>query len=195
MFPIEEIEFSAQYFTDLVNAWGARGMAVIIGLMIVHAFIPFPAEFVAIAAGMCYGPLLGTLLTWLGAMLGGFLSFGLARWLGRPFVQRMLRAKALRTLDQWTDVEGVSTLLVSRLLPVIAFNLINYAAGLTKISWWTFTWTTGLGILPLTALMVIIGDQMIHMEWWMWIIISASVVLLWFAVRFATSRSIRTEKH
>ena len=149
MFPIGEIEFSAQYLTDLVNAWGSRGMAVIVVLMIIHAFIPFPAEFVAITAGMCYGPLMGTLLTWLGAMLGAFLSFGLARWLGRPFVERILRAKALRSLDQWTELEGTSTLLVSRLMPVIAFNLINYAAGLTRVSWWTFTWTTTIATLKI----------------------------------------------
>ena len=41
---------------------------------------------------------------------------------------------------------------------MISFNLINYAAGLTAISWWTFSWATGLGILPLTFLMVAGGD-------------------------------------
>ena len=35
--------------------------------------------------------------------------------------------------------------LFSRFLPVISFNLINYAAGLTAISWWTFSWATGIG--------------------------------------------------
>ncbi len=29
--------------------------------------------------------------------------------------------------------------LMARFIPVIAFNLVNYAAGLTRISWWTFT--------------------------------------------------------
>jgi len=29
----------------------------------------------------------------------------------------------------------------------------SYAAALTEISWWTFIWATGLGILPLTILL------------------------------------------
>ena len=47
-----------------------------------------------------------------------------------------------------------------RLIPVIAFNLINYAAGLARVRWWTFTWTTALGIVPLVFLMVAAGDQL-----------------------------------
>ena len=54
--------------------------------MVLHSFVPFPAEVVAMANGMLYGPLWGTLITWVGAMLGAYLAFGLARWLGRPFV-------------------------------------------------------------------------------------------------------------
>jgi membrane protein DedA with SNARE-associated domain len=40
-----------------------------------------------------------------------------------------------------------------------AAPLINYGAGLTKISWWTFTWTTGVGILPITIIMVTMGNN------------------------------------
>jgi uncharacterized membrane protein YdjX (TVP38/TMEM64 family) len=63
---------------------------------------------------------------------------------------------------------GAAVLLISRLIPVIAFNLINYAAGLAGISWWTFLWTTGLGILPLTALFTIMGDRLLTLPPWMW---------------------------
>jgi len=52
---------------------------------------------------------------------------------------------------------------------VISFNLINYAAGLTTISWWTFTWATALGILPLTCLMVLMEVKNVHQDvirWW-----------------------------
>ena len=48
---------------------------------------------------------------------------------------------------------------------MVSFNLINYAAGLTSVSWWTFLWTTGLGIAPLTFLMVFAGQQMMAGKW------------------------------
>lgn len=149
----------------MINEMGIWGQLVIIGLMIVHCFIPFPAELVALAAGSIYGTLHGTLLTWIGAMIGASLSFGLTRILGHPFVDWALPKKQRVMLDKWTEDQGTITLLISRFIPLIAFNLINYAAGLTKISWWTFLWTTGLGILPLTALMVHMGAQMQEFSW------------------------------
>jgi uncharacterized membrane protein YdjX (TVP38/TMEM64 family) len=61
---------------------------------------------------------------------------------------------------------------------VIAFNLINYAAGLTKVSWWTFLWTTGVGILPLTALMVYMGSHMRSLSWEWLLATSAACILV-----------------
>jgi uncharacterized membrane protein YdjX (TVP38/TMEM64 family) len=79
-------------------------------------------------------------------------------------------------------------LLVSRFTPVIAFNLINYAAGLTRISWSTFTWTTGLGILPLTVLMVVMGDNFDMLPLWGWLALFAGGLVLWFALRMGLRR-------
>ncbi len=69
---------------------------------------------------------------------------------------------------------------------MISFNLINYAAGLTAISWWTFTWATGFGILPLTFLMVLMGAGIWSGETntWLWLV-GAAVAgwLVWRVVR------------
>src|SRR5512138_704260 len=62
-----------------IRSWGAWGVAGSIGLMIVHSFVPFPAEIIALANGMLYGPLWGAVITWIGAMLGASVAFGLGR--------------------------------------------------------------------------------------------------------------------
>jgi uncharacterized membrane protein YdjX (TVP38/TMEM64 family) len=167
-----------------IESWGVWGVAGAILLMALHSFVPFPAEIVAMANGMLYGPLWGTLITWTGAMLGAYLAFGLARWLGRPFVLAMVAKRHHARLDDWVARQGGSVLFLSRFVPVISFNLINYAAGLTAISWWTFTWATGLGILPLTFLMVLMGDGMWsgEMSAWLWLLLAALVgSLIWWA--------------
>ena len=128
---------------------------------------------------MIYGPIWGTVITWAGAMCGAWLSFGLAKLFGRPLVGRLVSSRHMDRIDRWAEAQGAQTLLVARLMPVIAFNLINYGAGLTAISWWTFTWTTAIGILPLTALMVVAGDQMHHLSWVDWLLLSAAAVALW----------------
>ncbi|TAK83561.1 MAG: hypothetical protein EPO20_18135 [Betaproteobacteria bacterium] len=42
---------------ELIQSWGPWGVAASIGLMILHSFLPFPAEVIALANGMVYGPL------------------------------------------------------------------------------------------------------------------------------------------
>lgn len=151
------VDDSVQEIERLLEEWGAVAALVSIGLMIAHSFAPFPAEMLAVANGMLFGPVWGVVITWIGAMLGAWLAFALARTLGRPFVESMVPERRWHMLDRWSQRRGGAMLLVSRLIPVISFNLINYAAGLTTISWWTFTWATGLGILPITILAVLTG--------------------------------------
>ena len=168
-----------------IRSWGAWAAAGSILLMIAHSLIPFPAEFVTFANGMLFGPIWGVAITWVGAMLGASLAFALARWLGRPFVDAMMRDEHRAAVDRWARRQGVGVLLASRLMPLISFNVINYAAGLAPITWWTFLWTTGLGILPITTLLVVSGDQVWNGRGHAWIYLVAVAlagVLIWWLV-------------
>lgn len=166
----------------LIRSWGAWGMAASIALMVIHSFLPFPAEIVALANGLVYGPVWGAVLTWLGAMLGASAAFGVGRMLGRPFVQRFLPSEYKQRLADWSHTRGSITLLISRLIPVIAFNMINYVAALTEISWWSYLWATALGILPLTILFAILGDRMLSMPLWTWLVLGVGVAASWIAL-------------
>lgn len=178
-----DLDISAHGFEEAIRALGMWGVLASIGFMVLHSFIPFPAELVAIANGMIYGPVVGTLITWTGAMLGASVAFCLARTLGRPFVERMVSRNNWQRLDEWAAQDGWRVVLVSRLIPVIAFNMVNYAAGLTRLTWWQFLWTTGIGILPLTLLMVIMGDNIESLGWGSWLLLLVGGVALWFVVR------------
>ena len=172
---------SVEEVVQLVRAAGLWGVSASIGLMVIHSFVPFPAELVAIANGMVYGTVLGIAITWVGAMLGAFLAFGLARRFGRPFVRRALAPRNMERVDAWVAHYGGGALLFSRFIPLIAFNLINYAAGLAGVSWWTFAWTTGVGILPVTSLMVIMGDQLEVLPWYLWFLLLPGGLAVWWA--------------
>ena len=180
--PLPGFGLSVEALEEEILSWGMWGVAASILLMVLHSFVPFPAEIVAMANGMLYGPLWGTVITWTGAMLGAWLAFGLARWLGRPFVLATVPERHHQAIDRFAARQGGGALLLSRFLPVISFNLINYAAGLTAISWWTFSWATGIGILPLTFLMVVAGDGLWSGDaaLWLWLIAAAGAAwLLW----------------
>jgi len=168
-----------------IRSWGHWAVAASIGLMVAHSLVPFPAEFVTFANGMLFGPVWGVAITWTGAMLGAALAFALARWFGRPFVDALMNERHRDAVDRWARRQGIGVLLVSRLMPLISFNVINYAAGLSPVSWWTFLWTTGLGILPITTLLVVTGDQVWNGSGNAWIYLVAVAVvgaLVWLLI-------------
>ena len=93
---------SAEQTVALIGSWGVWGVAGSIALMVAHSFLPFPAEVIALANGMVYGPLWGAVITWVGAMLGGSAAFGLTRLIGRPLVQRLLSPRQQERLATWS---------------------------------------------------------------------------------------------
>jgi uncharacterized membrane protein YdjX (TVP38/TMEM64 family) len=99
-----------------IRASGDWGVAVSIGLMVVHSFLPFPAEVVALANGMIYGTIFGTLITWIGAMLGAQAAFWTARAFGESIVERYVRAGRRARVDRWIDRNGTAALLTMRLI-------------------------------------------------------------------------------
>ncbi|RED18002.1 TVP38/TMEM64 family protein [Pontivivens insulae] len=171
-----------------IEAAGLWGGLIVVALMVLHTFIPFPAEVVAFAAGAVFGLVWGTLFVWCGAMLGAWVGFGLARWLGRDAVASLLPDRQLARLQSWEGKNGASALLAARFIPVIAFNLINVAAGLATVRWWTFTWTTAIGILPLTTVMVWFGSTMMVLSWPLIIAISIGGIAMIGLVHWAVAR-------
>jgi uncharacterized membrane protein YdjX (TVP38/TMEM64 family) len=168
---------STEDVESFVRPWGAWSAVASVLLMVLHSFLPLPAEIIPIANGMLFGAWLGIALTWIGAMLGALMSFALARALGRPFVRLVVSQK------RWQAIDGLSprpgTLLLVRLVPLISFNLVNYAAGLMGVPWWTFLWTTALGILPLTIAMVLLGGEILAAPLWAWIVAAVVLAALW----------------
>ncbi len=174
---------------DWIRGFGPWAPALLVLLMVAHSFAPVPGELLALAAGAVFGPLEGAVLIWIGAMIGAVLSFWLARWLGRDFVAARLSERQLAQVEEWSRDWGALTLLSCRFLPVIAFNLINYAAGLTPVRFWTFLWTTAIGILPVTLLMTWLGARMVELSWPAILAISGVLIALTWLGYFLSRRA------
>ena len=55
---------------------------------------------------------------------------------------------------------GVTLLLALRLIPIVPFSLVCYAAGAARVPLWRFVWTTVVGYMPITALAVYFGTRL-----------------------------------
>jgi uncharacterized membrane protein YdjX (TVP38/TMEM64 family) len=141
-----------------VHGLGPWGYPLAVALMTGVALLPIPAEIPAAMNGMLFGPFVGTLITWTGAIIGAQLSFELARRFGRPLVSRFVPLGAVDKVDGVVTAASWPGLLVARLIPAIAFTALNWGLGLTACSRRTFFWTTAIGILPGTVLFVWSGE-------------------------------------
>jgi uncharacterized membrane protein YdjX (TVP38/TMEM64 family) len=150
-----------QLFSDreriqrLVEGTGILAPLVYVVLLVVQAVVaPLPAPAVAMAGGYTFGTFEGFLLTWSGALLGGVFSFGIARLFGRGFVASNAR---LERLDRYVSQHGAILVFVLRLIPLVSFDAISYAAGLSGMSFGRFLLATALGMAPGTFVFVYLG--------------------------------------
>ena len=151
-----------------IEAAGLAGPIVIVALMTIAIVAsPLPSAPIALAAGAAYGHTYGTLFVVLGAELGALAAFGLARGLGRPFVERHLGQKINTGLF---GSQNTLTFLVfgSRLLPFLSFDMISYAAGLSKLHLWRFALATMAGIIPASFLLAHMGNQAMNGDGWLY---------------------------
>ncbi|MGE0161277.1 MAG: TVP38/TMEM64 family protein [Gemmatimonadales bacterium] len=117
-------------------------------IMAAVSILPVPAEIPALLNGALFGPWIGTLVTWSGAMAGAWISFELSRAYGRPLARRLIGPAALDHVDRATVSAGWVSLLAVRLIPWVAFTALNWGLGLGPTSRGRFLWTTALGIIP-----------------------------------------------
>lgn len=135
-------------------------------LMAAVAIVPVPAEAPAMINGMLFGAVLGSFLTWSGAMVGAWISFELARRYGRGLAERLLLPARLEQVDRLVEGMGWSGLLAARFVPVVAFTALNWGAGLTGVPRGRFLWTTALGILPGAILFTTSGVGLSRLYGW-----------------------------
>ena len=139
---------------------GVAGPLLILGLALIHAVVFYPAEIVDAAAGFVYGFFPALALMMLGWLLSGLICFAVGRSVARPLLDRWFGAKRFERTEAAIERGGATLLLAVRLIPILPFSLVSYAAGAARVPVWRFAWTTTVGYLPITALAVYFGTRL-----------------------------------
>jgi uncharacterized membrane protein YdjX (TVP38/TMEM64 family) len=180
-----------------IRGLGAGGAALLLALMLAHAVLFYPTEIATATAGFVYGFLPGLGLAIVGWLTSGLLAYLLGRTVGRPLALALFGHRRFCRLQRAIERGGTPLLLAGRLVPVVPFSLLCYAAGAAGVGVWQFSWTTVVGYLPLTAATAYLGSQAksLSLEDPVVWIIGALLVVLLAASRFvdlgATDRSKR----
>jgi uncharacterized membrane protein YdjX (TVP38/TMEM64 family) len=143
--------------TDRLGAWGPL---LILGLALIHTVVFYPAEIVDAAAGFVYGFFPALVLVMTGWLLSGFLCWAVGRSVARPLLDRWLGRGRFERIEAMIERGGATLLIAVRLIPIVPFSLVCYAAGAARVPPWRFGWTTFVGYLPITALSVYFGTRL-----------------------------------
>lgn len=106
-----------------------------------------PGSLLTLLGGALFGPVLGTLYSLTAATLGAMLAFLIARYLASDWVAQKSSGK-LKQLMLGVESEGWRFVAFTRLVPLFPFNLLNYALGLTRISFLQYSLATFIFMLP-----------------------------------------------
>jgi uncharacterized membrane protein YdjX (TVP38/TMEM64 family) len=111
-------------------------------LVVAQSIVLFlPAFPIYVVNALVFGLLWGMLLSWSSAVLGSIICFVIAKTLGRPAVRRIVNRAHLETADAALRRYGryeKYVILFFGFVPVVSFDVISYAAGLTLLTYWEF---------------------------------------------------------
>ncbi len=123
----------------------------LVGLYALLCPLGVPASPMIVVGGAVFGFVAGTFWNWMGGLIGALISFLLARFLGREFVERIGGAR-VRRFEKLLARQGWPMLIGMRFLPV-PFVITNSAAAVVGVGLLRFLVTTAIGLLPPMAVL------------------------------------------
>lgn len=126
---------------------------------IVITVFPFPRTAFTLAAGLLFGPLLGVSLAVVASTISAVIALFLVRAAGWQ-LSRLVKHPRVDVLDTRLRERGWPAILSMRMIPVVPFSVLNYAAGASAVRVVPYTLASAIGLLPGTAAVVILGDAL-----------------------------------
>lgn len=143
-----------------IDRLGAAGPLLILALALIHAVVFYPAEIVDAAAGFAYGFFPALTLMMVGWVLSGLACWAVGHRVARPLLDRWFGEERFERMERAIERGGPVLLLAMRLIPILPFSIVSYAAGAARVPAWRFVWTTVVGYLPITAIAVYFGTRL-----------------------------------
>jgi uncharacterized membrane protein YdjX (TVP38/TMEM64 family) len=144
-----------------IQAWlksaGIWAPIIYIGLYIVATVLVLPSTALNLTGGAIFGPWLGTVWTSLAAIIAAIVSFAFTRTVGREAVAKRLAGR-WQAMDAEVRRGAVFYMFAIRLVPIMPYGLVNFAAGLTSVTFKDYVLGTTLGTVPSVLPFVLLGS-------------------------------------
>jgi uncharacterized membrane protein YdjX (TVP38/TMEM64 family) len=142
---------AAPHLLALTSDIRALGPAAPAAFVLIYTFAVLaliPGSLLTIAGGAVFGFVRGVIYALIGATLGSTSAFLLGRYGARRLVARRLASMPrYAAIDRAVSAQGRRIVMLLRLSPVVPFNFLNYALGLTTITLGDFL-AASVGMIP-----------------------------------------------
>ncbi len=165
---------ASQFFQWFVE--NANYLFVFVFMVVESSFIPFPSEVVVppaaylactnTGAGADMNIWVVVIVATAGALVGAFINYYLALWIGRPVVYSfadsrfghmlMINREKVVKAEEYFDKHGAVSTFVGRLIPAIR-QLISIPAGISKMNIGQFALYTSLGAGVWNGILALLG--------------------------------------
>lgn len=173
---------------------GPLAWLVFVIAVIVLEILWVPRAWGLFAGGALFGPVIGSLLSFVADMCGAMLCYWIGRGGGREWASRAIqkRPKAARLVDVLAARRGIVTVAVLRLVPLAHYTAVSYAAGVTGVSFVQFVIGNAIGLVPYALLYPFVGHSAFEPtspEF----LVGLAIMLVIFAVTAVLARKIFRE--
>lgn len=140
-----------------VQGFGVWGPLAYVAFWVVGAILMAPGTLLIVVGALAFPLYLAFPLAWIGLLGGTAATFWLGRALGRGWVERRL-GPHIAKLEGQIEENGFRLILLMRLAGAPG-NVLNYAAGLTKLRFTDCMLGTALGTIPFVTVVVTIANR------------------------------------
>ncbi len=144
---------------EYIDSFGAKGPIVFMVIYIIVTIF-LPSTPLMILSGILFGFYNGLLYTVLAGFINSVIVFAASRQLGKDFIENLLSKKYLSKIERYNKrLEGgaISDLVILRILPIMPFNVLNIAMGVSKIKFKDYCIGTLIGLAPSNIFSVYAG--------------------------------------
>ncbi len=152
--------FTPRAMRDYIQGFGRLAAVVYVIAYVLNtvSIIP-PIAPLSLSAGLAFGSVWGAIYLMLAAMIGTSLTFTISRFFGRSLIDRLLKGK-FKNLDEKLEKNGFMTILFFRVIPLVPYEVLNYASGLSKIKFKDYFLATFLGLIPGVVIAAFFGGSL-----------------------------------
>ncbi|MEM8642845.1 MAG: TVP38/TMEM64 family protein [Cyanobacteria bacterium P01_G01_bin.54] len=134
-----------------IEAWleraGIWAPLIYILLYTIGTLLILPSTPLNLSGGAIFGVVWGTLWTTVAALIAAIVAFAFTRTIGRQWIAQRLKGR-WETFDAEMRQGGLFYMSAIRLLPIIPYGIVNFAAGLTSIRTRDYLIGTAIGTVP-----------------------------------------------